>query len=55
MSEKAALIAGGLGVGLFGVSLTDLGQIATIFAGFMGGFASLAAGIYYVWKIKKGQ
>ena len=55
MGDRLAAVAGGVGVTLFGVSLADLGQLATIFAGLMGGFASLMAGLYYVYKIRKGK
>lgn len=39
------------GVFAFGLTLADLSQIATIFAGFMGGLASLAAAVYYIHKV----
>jgi hypothetical protein len=55
MSERTAQTSLGIGVALFGLSLTDWGLIATVFAGFMGGIASLAAAIYYIYKIKKGE
>ena len=51
MGDRLAAGLGATGVTLFGITLADLGQIATIFAGFMGGLASLAAAIYYINKI----
>lgn len=55
MGEKVAIGAYSAGITLFGVSLADLGQMATIFAGVAGGIASLAAGAYWIYKIYKGQ
>ena len=55
MGERMALLGGAVGVTAFGVTLADLGQIATIFAGFMGGIASCAAAAYYIYKMVKGK
>lgn len=55
MGERMAIGAYSAGITLFGVSLADLGQMATIFAGVCGGLASLAAGAYWLYKIYKGQ
>jgi hypothetical protein len=55
MGERAAIGAYSAGITLFGVSLAELGQMATIFAGVCGGLASLAAGAYWLYKIIKGQ
>lgn len=55
MGEKVAASALAGGITAFGVSLADLGQMATIFAGFMGGLASLAAFFYYLHKMKRGK
>lgn len=53
MGDRLAAGLGGVGITLFGLTLADLGQIATIFAGVTGGLASLAAAIYYIHKISK--
>lgn len=55
MGDRVAASVGVVGVSLFGATLADLGLMATIFAGIMGGFASLMAGIYYFWKMRKGK
>lgn len=55
MGDKAAAVGVVAGAGLFGLTLTELGQMATIFAGFTGGLASLAALAYYVYKMTKGK
>ncbi len=50
MGDRIAATTGAIGVTLFGVTLADLGQIATILAGFTGSIASIAAAIYYINK-----
>jgi hypothetical protein len=50
MGEKVAIGTLATGITLFGISLADIAQMATIFAGITGGLGSLAALIYYVVK-----
>lgn len=50
MNETLAKTGVGVGVTLFGVTLADISAMVTIFAGIAGGFASIAAGIYYLSK-----
>lgn len=50
MGEKVAIGTLATGITLFGVSLAEIEQMATIFAGLAGGLASLAALIYYIVK-----
>lgn len=55
MGDRAAAFGVVAGASLFGLTLAELGQMATIFAGFTGGLASLAALVYYVYKMVKGK
>jgi hypothetical protein len=54
MGDRLAAFGVALGAGGFGLTLAQLGQIATIFAGLTGGLASIAAFAYYIYKMKKG-
>lgn len=51
-AEQLAKGGVAMGVSLFGVTLADISTIVTIFAGLAAGFASIAAGIYYIRKSK---
>lgn len=51
MGEKVALGSLATGITLFGFTLAEVGQMATIFAGVCGGVASLGAFVYYIVNI----
>jgi hypothetical protein len=53
--EQLAKTSLATGVSLFGLTLAEVSTIVTIIAGLAATFASVAAGIYYIHKGRKGD
>jgi hypothetical protein len=54
-AEDVAKAGVALGVSGFGLTLADVSTIVTILAGLAATFASIAAGLYYLQKRRKGE